>query len=179
MAPIYVWQTLVCKGGTGTPWGKCHTYQYEECVCTPMCAMGMVGPLWGGGRGLLEASLPLLDTLVSLGPNNTIITSVYRKRTHTDKYLKWHSNHNLPAKYSIYNILAHRARVVCTSQLGLKQEEDYISHALLRCNYPPYALNSLHTKINYRFSTNQTHIQDSWQQTNNNNGKIKNHNIFF
>ena len=35
------------------------------------------------------------------------------------------------AKYSICNTLAHGARVVCTSQSALKQEEDDIRQALL------------------------------------------------
>ena len=95
-----------------------------------------------------------------------------------DQYLHWNSNCNLPAKYIVYNTLAHRARVVCTSQPGIKQEKDDIRQALLKCNYPPLALYILHTKINHMFSTNQTHSPDSRPQTNNNNHKTKNYNIF-
>ena len=31
-----------------------------------------------------DGALPFLDTLVSPGPNNTLVTNVYRKPTHTD-----------------------------------------------------------------------------------------------
>ena len=41
---------------------------------------------------------PFLDTVVSPGSNNTLITTVYRKATHTDQYLHWHSNHFIIAK---------------------------------------------------------------------------------
>ena len=45
-----------------------------------------------------EGALPFLDTLVSPGPNNTLVTTVYRKPTHTDQYLPWDSNHIIAAK---------------------------------------------------------------------------------
>ena len=97
-----------------------------------------------------DGSISFPGTLVSLGPSNTLITSVYRKPTHTGQYLQWDSNQTSPAKYSVYITLAHRTRVVCTSQSGLKQEENHIKQALLRCNYPPWAVKRLHTKINTR-----------------------------
>ena len=41
------------KGRIGTPRGKDHTYQYNECMCaSPVCAMGEVSPSWDGGKGL-------------------------------------------------------------------------------------------------------------------------------
>ena len=55
-----------------------------------------------------DGSMPFLDNLVSLGPNNTLAISVYRKPTHTDQYLHWDSNHNLPAKHGVYNTFALR-----------------------------------------------------------------------
>ena len=63
-----------------------------------------------------EGTLPFLDTLVSPGPNNTLVTTVYRKPTHTNQYLHWDSNHFITAKNSVYKTLAFRAKVACTSQ---------------------------------------------------------------
>ena len=63
-----------------------------------------------------QGSLPFLDTLVTTEPNNTFSTTVYRKPTHTDQYLHWDSNHHITAKQSVYNTLAHRAKVVSSSQ---------------------------------------------------------------
>ena len=122
--------------------------------------------------------MPFLDTLVSPGPNKTLKTLVCRKPTKMDQYLHWDSNHNLSAKYSIYGTLAHRAKVVCTSQPTLKQEEDHIRQALLRCSFPPWALNRLHTKINHRFSTNHTHLAENIHNNNNNNGRTNNNKKF-
>ena len=36
-----------------------------------------------------EGSIPFLDTKCSPNSNTTICTTVYRKPTHTDKYLDW------------------------------------------------------------------------------------------
>ena len=79
--------------------------------------------------------IPLFDTLVCPGPNNTLTTTVYFKLTHMDQYLHWDSNLFLMAKHSIYNTLSHRARVVCISQNALHQE-DHIRQALLKCSSP-------------------------------------------
>ena len=63
-----------------------------------------------------QGSLPFLDTLVTIEPNNTFSTTAYRKPTHTDQYLHWDSNHHVTAKQNVFNILAHRAKVVSSSQ---------------------------------------------------------------
>ena len=68
-----------------------------------------------------EGTLPFLDTLVTIGPNNTFNTTVYRKPMHTDQYLHWDSNHFITAKYSVYNILAHRAKIVSSNQEALNK----------------------------------------------------------
>ena len=40
-----------------------------------------------------DGALPFLDTLVSLRPNSTLVTSVCRKPIHMEQYLHWYSNH--------------------------------------------------------------------------------------
>ena len=63
-----------------------------------------------------QGALPILDTLVIIQPYNTFSMSVYRKPTHTDQYLHWDSNHHITAKQSVYNTLAHRAKIVSSNQ---------------------------------------------------------------
>ena len=77
-----------------------------------------------------EVSLPFMDTLVSPGPSNILTTSDYRKPTHTDQYLHWDSNHFILAKHSVFNTLAHRAKVVSTNQQTLHKELEHIKKAL-------------------------------------------------
>ena len=62
-----------------------------------------------------DGSIPFLDTIVMSQPNKSLITSVYRKPTHTDLCLHWDSHHHLSAKFSVVTILKHRAKTVCSS----------------------------------------------------------------
>ena len=64
-----------------------------------------------------DGSIPFLDTIVMSQPDNSLLTSVYRKPTHTDLYLHWNSHHHLLAKFSVINTLKHRARSVCSNHL--------------------------------------------------------------
>ena len=72
-----------------------------------------------------------------------------QKPTHTNQYLHWDSSHFITAKNSVFNTLAFMAKVVCSNQHTLQQEMDHMGKALLTCNFPPEALNSLHTKFNH------------------------------
>ena len=88
-----------------------------------------------------QGSLPFLDTLVTIQPDNTFTTSVYRKPTHTDQYLHWDSNHHITAKHSVFNTLAHRAKTVSSTQENLDKELLHIKTALHHCQFPAWALN--------------------------------------
>ena len=94
-----------------------------------------------------QGSLPFLDTLVTIERNNTFSTTVYRKPTHTDQYLHWDSNHHITAKQSVFNTLAHRAKVVSSSQDKLDQELQHIKTALQACQFPNWALNQWHHRF--------------------------------
>ena len=90
-----------------------------------------------------DGSLPFLDTIVLLQPDNSLLTSFYRKPTHTDLYLQWDSNHYLSATYSVINTLRHRARTVCSNNQLLMEEEDHLNRALSNYRYPTWALNRI------------------------------------
>ena len=55
--------------------------------------------------------LPFLDTLTKPTPNS-IESTVYRKCTHTDRYLDYNSNHPISAKLSVIHNIIHRAKQV-------------------------------------------------------------------
>ena len=103
-----------------------------------------------------QGSLPFLDTLVTIEPDNTFSTTVYRKPTHTDQYLHWDSNHHITAKQSVYNTLAHRAKIVSSTQDKLDRELQHIRTALQHCQFPAWALNQWQHKFTHPNQPNTT-----------------------
>ena len=104
-----------------------------------------------------QGSLPFLDTLVTIEPDNTFSTTVYRKPTHTDHYLHWDSNHHITAKQSIYNT------IVSSTQDKLDRELQHIRTALQHWQFPTWSLNQWQHKFNHPNQPNTT------TTTNNNN----------
>ena len=90
-----------------------------------------------------DGAMPFLDILVSPGRDGSLSTSVYRKPTHTDLYLQWESHHPLSSKYSVIGTLQHRANTICSSPQLLQKEEEHLQQALMRCQYPNWALNKI------------------------------------
>ena len=119
-----------------------------------------------------QGSLPFLDTLVTIQPDNTFSTTVYRKPTHTDQYLHWDSNHHITAKQSVYNTLAHRAKTVSSTQDNLKKELTHIKTALHHCQFPSWALNQWEHKFN------QTQPPTAQDNNSNNNSNSSNSNKY-
>ena len=93
--------------------------------------------------------LHFLDTLLSVGPNGSLVTAVYRKPTHMDQYLHWVSQHSISAKHSVVNTLTHRAQTVCSDQQLLGQEQLHIRTGLSRCSYPDWVFHRFQTKLDY------------------------------
>ena len=118
-----------------------------------------------------QGSLSFLDTLVTIEQDNTCSTSVYRKPTCTDQYLHWDSNHHITGKQSVFNTLAHRAKVVSSSQDRLEQELQHIRTALQACQFPNWALNQWH----HRFTNNnQPTINNNTNNQQDNNPNKRN-----
>ena len=64
--------------------------------------------------------------LFTIEPDNTFSSTVYRKPTHKDQYLHWDSNHCITAKQSVYNTLAHRAKIVSSKQDKMDRDLQHI-----------------------------------------------------
>ena len=90
----------------------------------------------------------------------SVTTTVYRKPTHTDVYLQWDSHHNLAAKLIVINTLTRRAKTVCFSSQLLKEEEDHLRQALIKCKYLVCALNMANIQTN-RSSRGSSNIRNN------------------
>ena len=80
--------------------------------------------------------LPFLDTLTKPTPYS-IESTVYRKPTHTDRYLDYNSNHPISAKLSVIHTLTDRAKHVCSTPEFLAKEMDHLCKVLQDNHYPP------------------------------------------
>ena len=118
-----------------------------------------------------DGSLPFLDTQVSLGPNNTLITTVYRKPHTYRPYLHWDSNYFIGAKHSVYLTLAHRMKVASHNQQSSLKELDHIRGALQTCHFPPWTLKGLQQKFEHHQTNTDPSSRDN-QPNNNSNRNI-------
>ena len=83
-----------------------------------------------------DGKLPFLDLLLERHPDGSISTSVFRKSTHTDRYLDFDSHHPLIHKTAVVRTLQHRARMLSSSVEAQRGEESHLIDALVRNGYP-------------------------------------------
>ena len=86
-----------------------------------------------------QGAIPFLDTFPRPS-GNKIITSVYRKPTHTDRYLDFNSNHPKSAKRAVVRALTDRAKNVCSNPELLAEELDHLGKVLKYNNYPKWMI---------------------------------------
>ena len=94
-----------------------------------------------------DGSMPFYDTLVTPQCDGSLVTTVYRKPTHTNQYLQSDSHHAITNKYSIISSLLHRAKHICSNQQLLEEEQSHIQGALSICKYPNWAINRTKLKM--------------------------------
>ena len=87
-------------------------------------------------RENVEGCLPFLDVLLHHNNDGTLFTSVYRKPTHTDKYLNFDSHHPLMHKVAVVRTLVSRANALCSTSLSTQTELNHIFSALAKNQYP-------------------------------------------
>ncbi|XP_031847206.1 uncharacterized protein LOC116433359 [Nomia melanderi] len=76
-------------------------------------------------------SLPFLDVLVTRKPDGSLGHQVYRKPTHTDRYLNASTHHHPAHKDSVIRSLVNCALKICDTN-NLQAELDHVKHALIR-----------------------------------------------
>ena len=84
-------------------------------------------------------SIPFLDTLISKPESGPIQHQVYRKPTHTDRYLHYRSFHHPSVTQSVANTLVRRAYTI-SDQHHLQNELAHIKTALQENGYPSHKI---------------------------------------
>ena len=83
-----------------------------------------------------EGSLPFLDTRVTRNSDGSLTTTVFRKKTHSDRYLDFDSHHPLAHKVAVARTLITQADWICVSVLDRDVEKRRITGALSSNCYP-------------------------------------------
>jgi len=79
--------------------------------------------------------MPFLDMLIKR-ESNAFITSVYRKETHTQRYIHWKSNHSQAVKLGVLKGLIHRAHLLCDLKDDLLDELNLLKDVFVSNGYP-------------------------------------------
>ena len=82
-----------------------------------------------------------LDVALTRSHTGVISTNIYRKPTHSDRYLNFHSNHPIEHKSAVVNALAHRGNCLISNESDKKLEMKHIYKALNFYGYPARFLN--------------------------------------
>jgi hypothetical protein len=80
--------------------------------------------------------ISFLDVLVRREGDGTSITSVYRKKTHSDRYLHYTSDHPFKDKIACLETLRYRALAYCSTQNLLRAELKHLQKVFIENGYP-------------------------------------------
>ena len=83
-----------------------------------------------------DGTLPFFDTLLRRRRDGSLDVSVYRKPTHTDRYLHLESHHLTHVKRGVVRCLHDRARGIISTQDNLQTEVDHLARVLKQNGYP-------------------------------------------
>ncbi|XP_068757388.1 uncharacterized protein [Montipora capricornis] len=97
--------------------------------------------------------IAFLDALVTRKDNDLII-EVYRKPTHTDRYLDFFSHHDKRHKTSTAETLLHRATNLPSTKQGKEKELIHVIDALRSNNYPQNVISNILKKKSSTQRTN-------------------------
>ena len=102
--------------------------------------------------------LPFLDVLLYRSEDGSVSTSVYRKPTHTDRYLDFASHHPLLHKAAVVKTLFSRADTISSCALKLHEEHAHIVRALHLNNYPDQFVSRVRSRSSSR-PTDDSHTK--------------------
>ena len=80
--------------------------------------------------------MPFLDTWITHHDDGTLSTTVFWKKTHTDKYLDFESHHPLAHKAAVADTLFNQAVRICKDFSDKMKEKEHVAQALRMNEYP-------------------------------------------
>ena len=97
-------------------------------------------------------TIQFLDCAIRRNEDGSIDTSVYRKASHSNRYLAFDSEHPLSTKKAVASNLYHRAMVLSSSEYNREKEKEVVTSILMANGYNNHVLEEAR---NNRDSNNQ------------------------
>ena len=82
-----------------------------------------------------QGSLPFLDVFIQK-VGKKVTTKVFRKKTHTDRYLDFSSSHPGSTKWGLVDCLVKRANRICSEEGDLMEERKKLEGIFVRNGFP-------------------------------------------
>ena len=93
-----------------------------------------------------DKALPFLDVLIKRCDNGSLSTSVFRKPTHSGRYLSFSSTHPTMQKKAVISSLVTRAKRLCSDENALDLELKHIRDELTDNDYPSTFIDKIITQ---------------------------------
>lgn len=107
-----------------------------------------------------DYALPFLDVFIMKQCDGSLKFKIYRKKTHTDKYLDWNSVHPRAHKITVVNTLIQRALNICSEEY-LQEEIKYVEEVLIyKNNYPRFWVQKQIKRVIDSFGKPKIDIED-------------------
>ncbi|XP_072042917.1 uncharacterized protein [Amphiura filiformis] len=105
--------------------------------------------------------IPFLDTLIIRKDDGSVKLLIYRKKTHTDQYLNFSSQHPLHQKIGVVRTLLDRMENIVTEEEDKQEEENKIRSALAQCGYPKWSIDKAKQQIQNKQTKVSRNSKDS------------------
>ena len=100
-----------------------------------------------------DKTIPFLDALLIIQEDGSLGHKVYRKPTHTDRYLHYNSFHHPSIKNSVCKTLINRAKTICEVD-NIEGELEHLRSVLKMNGYPKKFIdNAMKTRQHVREKT--------------------------
>ena len=127
---------LAYQGSGSSPWPPvryataCTCWKLEPCTCKSWQSL-LCNSQWKKKKNWL---------LIKRSPSGHILSAVYRKPTHSDRYLNFRSEHPIQHKQSVANTLLERSKKLSSTTQDLNSELKYVKRTLLLKRYPKWMI---------------------------------------
>jgi len=89
---------------------------------------------------MTDNSIAFLDVNITVKADRRLKTQVYRKKTHTNQYLSFQSEHPVTHKLGVVRTLLDRCQSHVTDAEDQRQEEKYVKDVLRMNHYPDWTI---------------------------------------